>query len=682
MADIHTHAPLWGMWQVGEELCESSWGPIYKITRKMGGQRAYSLAACLFMPKSAGRIYDGNAKRGAQMELSDIQGLNGEQNIMRLEQFSIEEREDGKGYDILLRMEYLLSLVQYLGANAVSRKDILVLGMHTCFALKQCGGMHGDIRPGDLFLSPDGNYKLGCFPLAFQKTKRKNAEWHELRYASPEAYQGDPLQKTSDVYSLGLMLYSLLNAGQIPFLDEKGNEEKAIRKRLKGKPLPPPAAVDVRLAAVLLQATAYDPQDRYPTAGDLEMALKACLALGSPVARVRSTPAMELLRDTQQPRSRGGRVAVILVAAALLVGGGAYFFINSSGEAPAASPTPTSLPLTELFAPSPAREEEPPVPAPAEDSTPSPPPSATPAADNASTPTPAAGMPTFQPDSPIVNLYGNTTGNLVNGGIAAKQGSWVYVTDGSGKTYKRGPDAGGAQLVLTDEAAYLNLEGSALYYSNLSDGGRLYRARTDGAERVALTEHAVGYVYVENGVLYYTDADGGNALYSMRTDGSGKTRLCGDECLSINIEDGWVYYRNGSEHDSIYRITTEGTERARVIGDRSQYVAVEAGWVYYNNVGRHNYLYKVRPGGTEKKRLNNDNTAWINVQGGWVYYSSLNDQGALYKVGINGGGKQKLAEDDCVSIQVVDGWVYYRSRGDGYALYRVRTDGTEREKLG
>jgi mRNA interferase MazF len=90
-----------------------------------------------------------------------------------------------------------------------------------------------------------------------------------FNYIAPEVVAGRHYDATVDIYSLGLVLYKLLNNNRLPFIDANAKEVKyqdrkdAMDKRLNGAPLPPPAKANHSLAQVILKACAFNPKDRY-----------------------------------------------------------------------------------------------------------------------------------------------------------------------------------------------------------------------------------------------------------------------------------------------------------------------------------------------------------------------------------------------------------------------------------
>lgn len=210
--------------------------------------------------------------------------LQGQTNIVSYFDYAIAnwETEHGYGCDLLIRMQKLNALREEINTDrAFSQKEILQIGRDICKALVLCHKkniLHRDIKPENIFLSDDGDYKLGDFGIsrileactqADFKTKVGTPE-----YAAPEQYLGN-YDVRADIYSLGIVLYELSNDNLLPFAQSKDIVEEAVEKRLQGVPMPLPAKASRELSRVILKACAYKAEDRYQTAEAFLAALKA-----------------------------------------------------------------------------------------------------------------------------------------------------------------------------------------------------------------------------------------------------------------------------------------------------------------------------------------------------------------------------------------------------------------------
>jgi serine/threonine protein kinase len=134
------------------------------------------------------------------------------------------------------------------------------------------GTLHRDIKPANLLLDAGGDAWITDFGLARDKEELLECDSPlpagTLRYMAPEQFAGR-VDVRSDVYSLGVSLYELLT--RTPAFT--GPDPRSLARSIVHSPLPKPTQVNPRiprhLEAILLQATAKDPAQRYASAGEL-----------------------------------------------------------------------------------------------------------------------------------------------------------------------------------------------------------------------------------------------------------------------------------------------------------------------------------------------------------------------------------------------------------------------------
>jgi len=292
----------------------------------------------------------------------------------------------------------------------------------------------------------------------------------------------------------------------------------------------------------------------------------------------------------------------------------------------------------------------------------------------------AASIPTAE----NINTYGNIGGNIVNGGVAALQGDWIYYnSDGLSKIRT---DGTGWTFLSTDNCEYVNVIGDWIYYRNVSDNHNIYKIKTDGTARTALT-HDAQYSYTNNyinvaGAWIYYSGENEN-LYKIRTDGTEKTKISDNKCSYINVVGDWIYYCNDSDMDSyysgrLYKVKTDGTQSTRLTTNGGEGLCVDGDWIYY--LDNMSFLYKIRTDGTARTPFDKQ-LCGLNVTDGWIYYRLAGGGEGytyIYKMRIDGTGNTIITADFPNNINsqinVVGDWIYLPYLGD---VFKIRTDGTQ-----
>ncbi|MDR1643934.1 MAG: leucine-rich repeat domain-containing protein, partial [Clostridiales bacterium] len=165
--------------------------------------------------------------------------------------------------------------------------DAIAVGADICQALEllaKNGTIHRDVKPDNILVSKHGYYKLGDFGIARQidRTSSGMSMRGTLNYMAPEVFKRLEYGTSVDLYSLGLVLYRILNNGRMPFVSAyataltPSERDKLFERRMSGEPLPPPAFASPKLSRVILKACAFDRESRFKTALEMRMALEAC----------------------------------------------------------------------------------------------------------------------------------------------------------------------------------------------------------------------------------------------------------------------------------------------------------------------------------------------------------------------------------------------------------------------
>ena len=302
MADAASFSPLWGEWYIKELIGHGSFGAVYKAEKTEYGNTYVSAVKHLSIPPAnmtktslaaegiatdehSWQMYCDTLRDQIIREINFCYTLRGNTNIVAYEDHCIIPKTDSIGYDIFIRMELLTPLTQYMTEHPLTEQNVIELGIAICDALELLNRhhmIHRDIKPANIFVNNMGTYKLGDF--GESKVLSGQSAGMTVRgtysYMSPEISKGASADITADIYSLGLVMYRLLNGNRAPFLplnvptvDVAAVEQSNIR-RFSGEPLPPPAFCrNTALTAIIQRACAFYPQERWHTPQEMKQAL-------------------------------------------------------------------------------------------------------------------------------------------------------------------------------------------------------------------------------------------------------------------------------------------------------------------------------------------------------------------------------------------------------------------------
>ena len=212
----------------------------------------------------------------ALYELSIMEKLNREAYTVHLCDYEVIDTENIR--TIYMLEEYHRTLSDYLSNNTLYVLDLLRIVIEVCDALIYCkdsGVLHLDVQPKNIYIDDHSRILLGDFShsLFISNLKSNHISRGTLAFMAPEVYQKGHCSERSDLYSLGLILFSLFNNKVLPFMDSD-TEEVSIYKRLAGTPLPTISMESMELEneinRIIGRACAYDFKYRYESLADFK----------------------------------------------------------------------------------------------------------------------------------------------------------------------------------------------------------------------------------------------------------------------------------------------------------------------------------------------------------------------------------------------------------------------------
>ncbi len=325
----HSLKGVWPEWELEEQIGKGSFGVVYRAVRNdnfVGDSRA--AIKIISIPtdraeidslRSEGldyeksRTYFKDIVDSFVKEIEVMESLKGMQNIVSVEDYKVIEKKDEIGWDIYIRMELLTPLNVYAEEKKLTENDIVNLGRDICTALEYCNRIdviHRDIKPENIFVNDFGDFKLGDFGIA-RKLEGHTGAFSQKgtpNYMAPEVFYRRAYDSRADIYSLGIVLYRLLNNKYLPFIDSKqqlvspDEKNRALKRRLNGEPLPEPSQASENMASLILCACRYDPEKRFSSPSVMKKALES-IAMNN---YEEYSQQIEVLRSNNEETVNGG----------------------------------------------------------------------------------------------------------------------------------------------------------------------------------------------------------------------------------------------------------------------------------------------------------------------------------------------------------------------------------------
>ena len=298
---------VFGDWEIIAEIGEGSYGKVYQLRKENFGISANGALKVIQIPRSHADVKDALSQgmdeqsvtsyfKGVADELmrevAVMSDMKSHPNVVGCQDYDIIPHTGGIGWDILIRMDLLTPLQEYQIRHTMDEAQVRRLGADICEALIYCqkrGLIHRDIKPGNIFVDELGRFRLGDFGVArtADKTMGGMSKQGTENYMAPEVYLGREYGPTVDIYSLGMVLYQLMNASRLPFYPlppapiEFSHRFEVLKKRMSGAQMPPPCNAGEDFAAIILKACSFESKDRYRTAADFLEAIRGIPAEAS-----------------------------------------------------------------------------------------------------------------------------------------------------------------------------------------------------------------------------------------------------------------------------------------------------------------------------------------------------------------------------------------------------------------
>ena len=288
---------FWPEWHIDREIGEGSHGIVYRASTTDGEVSAIKVIS---VPHNQAEISafmaEGNNELTTRSyfldivndfvnEISFLDNLKNEEHIVHIEDHKVVAHEQEIGWDIYIRMELLTPCLAFFPKENINQNEVIRLGCDICKALIACSKLqiiHRDIKPENIFVSNDGTFKLGDFGVARQLDHKTNSlsQKGTYNYMAPEVFKGEGYTENVDLYSLGIVLYRLMNNNRAPFLSPTKQlisykeTIKAFERRMDGEEIPDPLHGTPAFTALIQKACRFVPEQRYQSAEEMLRAFR------------------------------------------------------------------------------------------------------------------------------------------------------------------------------------------------------------------------------------------------------------------------------------------------------------------------------------------------------------------------------------------------------------------------
>ncbi len=252
------------------------------------------------------------------------------------ENYNLIDKDTGNPKDLMFYAMELLEESEIIPLT-IPLEDILKAGMDTSKGLQYLHNLnliHRDIKPANVGKGADGRYKITDFGIARDDAQRsltmKGDVLGSPGYMSPQNCDGQRLEPSDDLYSLGVTLFTCVTRGGFPY-DTRGADYRRLMARISDPkirhfwPSEFDPSINKDLERVILKSISFDRRDRYQSGLEFHEDLKRLKEGREVNARY---GIKNLIKHYAWDLYKKVTVTALSTVAALIIGGGVYIGWN------------------------------------------------------------------------------------------------------------------------------------------------------------------------------------------------------------------------------------------------------------------------------------------------------------------------------------------------------------------
>jgi len=294
---------------------------------------------------------------------------------------------------------------------------------------------------------------------------------------------------------------------------------------------------------------------------------------------------------------------------------------------------------------------------------------------------------------------GNTSGNLLNGGLFCEHGDTIYFANpyDHNMLYSMDTSLGNVKQISKDAASYLNIAGKYMFYTKRNDKKKidtdsflalsntgLYRANLKGTGIAQLYDDPTQVATLYGNYIYYQhyDQQDGLMLYVSKIDGSSDTMLLNDACAPYAIQDNTIYYTGYRTDHAIHSIGINGGSSNTLLDGNYTALTLQNGYLYFLDMDDGYSLKRMHLDGSNVETLVSEQLATYNVsQDGNTVYCQIDNgsDNGLYELDAASKSLNLLASGDFNYLHLTTDYLFYESfdQGSVYVLDLATNQSTE-----
>lgn len=297
------------------------------------------------------------------------------------------------------------------------------------------------------------------------------------------------------------------------------------------------------------------------------------------------------------------------------------------------------------------------------------------------------------------NVVGNTTGNIINGGLFCERDGKIYFSNDNddGSLYVMNSDCTNARKISNDKTAYINVDDNYIYYLRANNTREnnpgsifvfyntgLYRIDRKGNNLKSISSNPASYVTLKGNTLYYQnyELNIGLFLYQKKIDGTMERLLLKDAVIPSAIIDNKLYYAGYVKDHNINALDLSSFVTETQIQGNFAYPIFLGDYIYYLDMDNNYSINRMKTDGSEQTVLVEERCSTYNItnSGKFLYYQvDDGDNSGMCRLNLETMESETLLNGNYKQIHVTNNYVFFKEF-DNKETYVLSADGSA--KLG